>query len=174
MPLPLNALLALKALQIGAGTAISPSRHVALSMLGAAIDYLDGQQDTEGQARLAFYLAARAEALRAIGDPTADRESLKRVCGSAPGSVYEWFMRVEEATEARSGLRSQGSTSPYVRGGGTSREADNDFISPAGRAYRAIEALGLSRSRLTASESRLLEKTTLKELLDKHGIPFAA
>ena len=174
MSLPVNALIALKALQIGSAAAASPSKEVALRMLEQAISWLGASTEEEALARRAFYVAARAEMMRALGDPTSDRDALKSIGKGANGSVYYWYMRLEEATESRTGMRWQGSASPYAAGGGTSQDQDNPYLSSQGRMYRAMKAIGLEEKLLSDSDRRFLERTTLYDLLEKHGIPFAA
>jgi len=174
MTLPVSALIALKALQIGSAAASSPSRETALKMLNQALSWLGTNATPNASDQQAFYHATRAEMMRVLGDPTSDRETLKSVCGDRSGSVYDWYMKLVEATEARTGLRWQGSTSPYAAGGGSSREPDNPHLSSLGRTYRAMQTVGLDQGKLTLSNRRYLEKVTLSHILHKHGIPFTS
>jgi len=175
MTLPVNTLVALKALQIGSAAATSPSRETALKLLDQALSWLEANATPNASDRQAFYHATRAEMMRVLlGDPTSDREALKSVCGDRSGSVYDWYMQLVAATEAQTGIRSLGSTSPYAAGGGSSREPDNPHLSSLGRTYRAMQTVGLDQAKLTLSNQRYLEKVTLAHILHKHGIPFVA
>lgn len=170
MGLTLDVLLALKAFHVGAAAAVSPQRSTALSMLNCAIHQLSERSDSDSGLRLAFYLAARSELLRGSPESLADRAAVQKLSTQLGSSFFDWFMKVENATESITSDKWSGSTSPYAAGGGSNADPENPYISPIGRTIRAIRAVGIAEDDLSAKDRRFLEHATLREMLEKHDI----
>lgn len=173
MSITLDTLLALKAFQIGAAAAISPQREMAHSMLNCAIDQLEQRAGPENKLRLAFYLATRSELLRGSPQSIVDRAAAMTVSRLIGSDFFDSFMRVEEATLSRTVDRIAGSTSPYSGGGGTDMNPDNPFVSMNERTHRTLRAVGGTRLEMSPKDRAFLERATLIEILEKHGISYA-
>lgn len=172
MPIPLEALLALKVFHIGLAAENVASRASVLSMLNCAIDYLSTLSNDESILRLAFYHAAKAEVFRKSGgDPIADRQAAQKLSNNIQSNFYDWYLKVEEATESLTGEGCSGSTSPYAAGGGSNPDPNNPFASYYGRVKRALTKLGLVNE-LSQDQYRFLEKATLLDMFRKHGITY--
>ncbi len=163
MRVPLELLLALKATQLGIAAAGSPHRALARRMLDAAVEQLGGTESPEERLRFFFYLGARAALDReAGGDPVNDRVTLQAARTEAARVFYDWFMRVQNATERTVGIGSFGSTSP----------AGHPYDSPFGRVKWALKEKLMPEARMTQSDVNFLADVSLAALLQKHGIRF--
>lgn len=158
MTLAFDALLPVKAHMVGAASASSPHRNGALSMLSCAIEEFDHRSDEESKLRLAFYLAARADLQRGTPEALTNRASVREISRDISSSFFLSFMKVEEATTALS--RQQWSI-------------DQMPVSTVGSVMTAVAAFGYSYEELSDKERRFLEHVSLRQLLEKHGAPYA-
>jgi len=164
-----NAIIALKALQVGYAAFKSNQHHELLKKLDQVIEtYADHYGEDRNQ-RLAFYLATKAEITRHMSDPTSARQALLNCGQSRAGSVYEWFLLLQEATESRTGYGDTPCMSPYKNNSASTAKASNQISSPKERMFRAMSAIGISKQSLSTKQINFLENVTLVQIMKKHG-----
>ena len=176
MAIPVEKLLALKAFYLGHAAAEKPaSRPTAIAMVTAAIKQLSAQTDRTAAIRLAFYHLLRAEILRHGGDPVPDRHSAQQLCAQIKSPLYEIFMDVEQATMTTK--KACGIQTLYAADDGIKRTqtnvAVNGFEVSVFTYDLACRAIGVDERFFTEREFHFLRKTTIKDMLDKHGVTYA-
>lgn len=176
MAVSTEKLLALKAFYLGHAIAEKhASTATAMAMTSAAIDQLSGKAENQSLLRLAFYHLLRAETLRHGGNPVADRQQAKEICASIGSELYDYFMRIEEATGTKN--RAHGLQDGYIANDGVqvirSYTAGPAFDPVLVRYDIACRAIGANEHALTDRELKFLKHVTLKDMLDKHAISFA-
>lgn len=164
-----NALIALKALQVGFAAFKSNQYHELLNTLEQVIEAYSDQYVEDRDQRLAFYLATKAEITRHTSDPTAARQALLDCNQRRTDSVYEWFMLLQEATESKTGSGDIPNMSPYQANSASRAEPNNQSASPTERMFRAMTAIGISKQSLSTKQIHFLENVTLVQILKKHG-----
>ncbi len=174
MSISVDKLLALKAFQLGTLANANPtSRPSAVAMLDGAIQHLVLKEDSTTVLRLAFYHLARAEMVRYDSDLVTDRQAAQHLCKLIRSELYEYFMRIEEATTRRTREpKRDGAMSAY---GNTCRsEVDILASSSSLRAWLdiALGALDESSATLTPKQAHFVEHTNLSQLFERHGIPY--
>lgn len=171
-------LYVLKAFYLGHAIAEnSASRTIAMAMINAAISQLENSATASGKFRLTFYLMLRAEVARHAGDiPLEDRARIESLCCEINSSMFKLFMMVEACTQERSkayGIQKLIIGNPGVK----PRTADYWEISDyeSGRlSYDSTgEIIGLDSRHLTKDEWSFLWATSLKQLMDDHGLSFS-
>lgn len=177
MLVPIEKLLVLKAFYMG--RAISEKKHnisVALDMAETAIRKFAVRKDNESKLRLLFYLLLKAEILRETPEVVEIRARAREVSQQIGGSVFDYFMAVEDNTQSRKKV--------YAMHVGVVTDEDmkrtDSYTSSDGfnlwtvRYDAACRALGVDRCRLTENENHFLRDVTLKAMLEKHGVEYAA
>ncbi|KMQ76907.1 hypothetical protein [Marinobacter subterrani] len=169
-----HKLLVLKAFYLGQGIA-KKGTYVApaVAMVDAAIAFLEPKQDETSRVRLLFYVLLKAEILRS-NPSVADLRSRARNISRAMGSeMFDEYMAVEEETQTR--VRAGGIQKGVIADQGI--RTTETFLAKYGSFVKtevvdyACKALGI-RS-LSDKEFHFVHKTSLKELLEKHGVPFS-
>lgn len=176
MPIQTEKLLVLKAFYMG--RAISEKKKsisVALDMVETAIRKFAAMNDNESKLRLLFYLLLKAEILRETPKVVEIRASAREVSQQIGGSVFDYFMAVEENTQSRKKV--------YAMHVGVITDEDmnrTDNYTPSDgsnvwtvRYAAACKALGVDGYRLTEKENHFLRDVTLKEMLEKHRVEYA-
>lgn len=176
MTVAVETLLALKAFYLGHAAAEKRSSvPAAIAMASAAIDQLSARKDPTSITRLAFYHLLRAEILRHGGDPVPDRRVAQQLCNQISSSMYEAFMHIEQRT--MSTAKARGIHALQIQDSGIKRTETkvwNDGRKHFFVTYDlACEALGVDESSFTEREIHFLRETTIKDMLDKHGISYA-
>jgi hypothetical protein len=164
-----NALIALKALQVGFAAFKSNHHHELLNTLDQVIESYKNLYGEDRDQRLAFYLATKAEIARHTSDPTSARQALMNCNQSRTDSVYEWFMLLQEVTESKTGYGDIPNMSPYQANSESSAETNNQSYSPTERMFRAMSAIGISKQSLSSKQINFLENVKLVDILKKHG-----
>ena len=163
-------LLVLKAFYMGHAIAERTSiRAPATKMIDAAIEHL---QVAETPHWLAFYLMMRAEIARHDGEPPIEIRARIR---NIDEDMYDMFMVVEQATQRTrklDGIQTLAIVDPGIDRT-ESYVVTNGWESWVVRYDIACRALGISERDISADQREFLSRTTLKELLDSHGVPFA-
>lgn len=163
-------LLVLKAFYMGHAIAERASvRAPATRMIDSAIEYLKGSESSHW---LAFYLMMRAEIARHDGDPPIE---LRAKIRDIDEDMYEMFMVVEQATQRKrklDGIQTLAIVDPGIDRT-ESYVVTNGWESWVVRYDIACRALGISERDISADQREFLSGTTLKELLESHGVPFA-
>jgi hypothetical protein len=176
MSVSTEKLLALKAFYMGHAIA---EKHIikptALAMINAAIARYQNSRETTEKVRLAFYFILRAEILRHEDTPIDDRREAQRICHEIGSSLYEYFMAIENATQSTKRL--DGIQTLSVVDEGIKRTesywATDGWVSWVVRYDIATRALGISERDITVKQRQFLERATLKDMLDKHGVKYA-
>lgn len=169
-------LLALKAFYMGHAIA---QKHAitatAMAMIDSAISHLKCSSESTEQLRLAFYYLLRAEVLRHGGTPTGDRREAQQICETIRSALYDHFMTIESATQSTKRL--EGIQTLYIVDEGIKQTgsywASDGWNSWVVRYDIASRALRIRERDFTEKERYFLEKVTLKDMLDKHGIKYA-
>lgn len=177
MSIPIEKLLVLKAYYLG--HAISEKKVViapALDMVNAAIDYLSNKSDQSNQVRYLFYLLLKAEILRGHSESYKCREEAMLVSYGVAGDPYKLFMAIEEATQTKSKVH--GMQQGLIGDGGVQHRKEFVYVDRLGRTCAgsydaALRAVGIDESHVNDKERHFLHKTNLRELLDKHQVPFS-
>jgi len=175
MAIPIEKLLALKAFYLGHAAAENPaSRQAATAMVTAAVEQLSLQSDRTAAIRLAFYHLLRAEILRHGGNPVPDRRSAQSLCTQINSPLYEIFMDVEQATMTTK--KARGIQALYVEDEGVKRTQTNVVVNGFNVSVftydLACRAIGVDERSLTERELHFLRKTTIKDMLEKHGVMY--
>jgi len=175
MSVEIDKLLALKAFYMGHAIAEKKTNKApALSMVDAAIEHLRKASNPPEKMRLAFYHLLRAEILRHETTPLADRQEAKQICQEIGSSLYDHFMAIENATQGTKEL--DGIQTLYVVDEGIKRTASywvtDGWNSWAVRYDIASHALGVDERSFTEKQRKFLERATLKDMLDKHGVDY--
>lgn len=175
MATPVETLLALKAFYLGhAAAERSASRPTAIAMVTAAIEQLSTLGDRTSVIRRAFYHLLRAEILRHGGDPVPDRYSAQQLCSQFNSSLYETFMDVEQATATIK--KACGIQTLYVQDEGIKRTQTNVVVNgfqvSVSTYDLACRAIGVDDRSFTEREVHFLRKTTIKDMLDRHGVYY--
>jgi hypothetical protein len=176
MPIEDEKLLALKAFYLGHGIAErSVLKHQALSMIDVAIAQLRASVEERAPLHLAFYHILRAEILRHEASPIQDRSEAQRICKSINSNLYAHFMAIEDATQSRKTL--DGIQTLRIVDEGIKRTesywANDGWAVWEVRYDIATHALGVNQRDLSDKQRQFLERASLKELLDGHGIAYA-
>lgn len=176
MAIPVEKLLALKAFYMGHAAAEKrASRPIAIAMVTAAINQLSVQTDHTSLVRLTFYHLLRAEILRHGGDPVPDRHAAQQLCAQIGSPLYEIFMDVEQATMTVK--KARGIQTLYAEDEGIKRTqtnvVTNGFEVSIFTYDIACRAIGVDERSFTEREFHFLRKTTIKDMLDKHGVAYA-
>lgn len=177
MAIETEKLIVLKAFYMG--HAISEKKHniaIALDMVETAIRNFVASQDSQGRLRLLFYLLLKAEILRETPEVVNIRAHAKEISLRIGGRVFDYFMAIEDSTQSRKkvygmqvGVIADEGIKPTV-----SYTVSDGFNVWTVRYDAACRALGVDERRLTEKESHFLRKVTLKEMLEKHGVKYAA
>ena len=122
------------------------SKTMALDMVNVAIDKLRGSIDKENSLRLIFYFLLKSEILRETDEVTSLRKEAKSIAEKTSSESFRLFMAVQEATQTRS--------------------TDSGFQKDM------FANIGIDEQNLSEQECNFLFKTTLKEMLEKHGIEY--
>lgn len=153
-----GTLLALKALFLGRAADVRPyARSAATSMVDAAIRHLTHKRRSHLKLRCAFYHLVRAEILRHGGDPIPDRAAAKRIAAEIHSDLFAQFTRLEAFTL------------PLVEHHRRYGTGDRYVIATTALAY-----LGISRWDISAAQREFLDRITLAEVLENHGIRYPA
>lgn len=162
-------LLVLKAYYLGRAAAGTPVRKaVALEMTDKAILYLGAQSDRQSQVRLLFYQLLKAEINRGDSDALTSRAHAQRTARALGSDMFEQYMSVEGATQSVTKAHGPGQ-GVVANSGVESRKLGGSGLS-VGVYDVACRALGLDEGALTEAHWRFLNRTTLRDLLVKHGI----
>jgi len=175
--IPMEKLLVLKAYYLG--HAIGKKKVIiapALDMVNAAIDYLSNKSDQSSRVRHLFYLLLKAEILRDNSESHKCREEAMLVSYGVDGNPYKLFMAIEDATQTQSKVH--GIQQGLIGDEGVKHRKEFVYIDGLGRprvgSYdAALRAVGVDESDVNDKERHFLHKTNLKELLDKHDVPFS-
>jgi len=176
MAVETEKLLALKAFYMGHSIAAKRIlKDSALAMISAAIDHLKYRTSQAEKIRLAFYHMLRAEVLRYEGSPIEDRKMAKTICDSIGSPLYSHFLAVEDATQSRKKLK--GIQTLYVVDEGIKR-IESYWAGDGWNLWEirydiASHALGVNRRDLTEKQKKFLEKVSLIDLLEAHGVQYA-
>jgi len=174
---PPDKLLVLKAFYMG--HAISEKKHnisVALDMANTAIQKFETTDGSQGKMRLLFYLLLKAEILRETPEVIKIRARAQEVSRQIGGHIFDRYMAIEDSTQSRKrvygmqvGVIADEGIKPTV-----SYTVSDGFNVWTVRYDAACRALGIDEQRLTEKEDHFLRKLTLKEMLEKHGVAYAA
>ena len=171
-----DQLLALKAACLGRAIAEAPVRRVTSApLIASAIAHLAQFGSEVHRRRLVFYLLLRAEINRDSETPIEDRARAMGICQELRSNLYSYFMKIEEATQARrqlDGIQTLRVVDPGIHRT-TMVEGKNGFETWVTRHDLVFEALGLQPSMLKDSERRFVDSVTLADLLRKHQVPNA-
>jgi len=165
-----HQLLVLKAFYMGHAIAEKTAvRAPAVKMIDAAIRHL---AESETPQWLAFYLMMRAEIARHDGEPPIELRARIR---DLDEDMYDMFMAVEQATQRKrklDGIQTLTVVDPGI-------ERTESYVVTSGweswvvRYDIACRALGIAERDISADQREYLSRTTLKDLLESHGVPFA-
>ena len=122
------------------------SKTMALDMANVAIDKLRGSVGKENSLRLIFYLLLKSEMLLETDALASLRKEAKSIAEKTSSDSFRLFMAVQEATQTRS--------------------TDSGFQKDM------FANIGIDEQYLSEQECNFLFKTTLKEMLEKHGIEY--
>ena len=175
MAIDTEKLLVLKAYYMGHAIAEKKQNiPVAIDMVNAAIQYLEAHRTEENEMRLLFYVLLKAEILRETDEAIELRKRAKKISEKIGGNVFSYYMAVEEATQTKS--KAYGIQQGVIANKGVqtleSYTVTDGFNVWVVRYDVACRALGVDEHRLTEKESNFLQKITLKEMLEKHGIKY--
>ena len=170
-----DRLLVLKAYYLG--HAISEnrqSRSTALDMVDAAIEYLRTTNQEENEVRLLFYILLKAEILRDTSDAIVLRKEAQELSQAIPSDAFQHYMAVADATQTKSKVH--GIQTGMIANKGV-QTIESYVVSDGSNAWTvefdaACRALRIGEYRLTKKERHFLQKITLKELLEKHGVTY--
>jgi hypothetical protein len=122
------------------------SETIALDMVDEAINKLNGSTGEQNTLRLIFYLLLKSEILRGTDAEASLREEAKSISEKTGSNSFRLFMKVQEATQAII--------------------MDDDFQN------KVFDKIDIDEQNLSEQEYNFLFKTTLKEMLEKHGIEY--
>ena len=122
------------------------SKTMALDMVNVAINKLRGSIGKENSLRRIFYLLLKSEILRETDAVASLRKEGKSIAEKTSSDSFRLFMAVQEATQTRS--------------------TDSGFQKDM------FANIGIDEQNLSEQECNFLFKTTLKEMLEKHGIEY--
>jgi len=122
------------------------SKTMALDMVNVAINKLRGSIGKENSLRRIFYLLLKSEILRETDAVASLRKEGKSIAEKTSSDSFRLFMAVQEATQTRS--------------------TDSGFQKDM------FVKIGIDEQNLSEQECNFLFKTTLKEMLEKHGIEY--
>lgn len=122
------------------------SKTMVLDMVNVAIDKLRGSIGKENSLRRIFYLLLKSEILRETDAVASLRKEAKSIAEKTSSDSFRLFMAVQEATQTRS--------------------TDSGFQKDM------FANIGIDEQNLSEQECNFLFKTTLKEMLEKHGIEY--
>lgn len=177
MAIDTEQLLALKAFYMGHGIAENRTmKSAAISMIDAAINHFRDRRTPEDRLRLAFYHLLKAEVIRHEGSPIQERLEAQKISEEIGSALYRHFMAIEAATQSTKKL--DGIQNLAIVDEGVKRTKVDRFTTFWGGSFEvrhdiAQQALGISNKALTKNQKRFLEVITLKDMLERHGVPYA-
>lgn len=177
MPVSVEKLLVLKSYYLG--HAISEKKIIfssALEMIDAAIDFLQSKTDRINRRRYFFYILLKSEVLRGTEESIEYRKKAQELSHQIDSySLYKDFMSIEAATQSKH--KSHGWQKGIIGNRGVEHKKQFvyfTYMGPEVGVYdSALRALDLDEKDLSEKERRFLFKVNLKELLEKHNVPFS-
>jgi hypothetical protein len=138
-------------------------------MIDAAIDHLRQSESTQW---LVFYLMMRAEIARQTNESPV---GLRKWIRDLDTDMYEMFMAVEGATQRTKrldGIKEVTIVEPPVV------LTESYLVTDGWRTWvvghdLACRALGIDDDDISAKQREFLGRTTLKDLLESHGVPLS-
>jgi hypothetical protein len=176
MAVQVDKLLALKAFYLGRKILTNPqSVTTARGMIDVAEESLEQRDGNDQKLRLLFYVLLKCEIFRGSDEAVDYRSKAKQLADDIRSNAFEYYMRIEEATQATKEVYGISAVVIADKGiqEGSYREFEDDFgtihqIS----ADNASAAMGVDRARITAKEAKFLDETNLMDMLREHDIDY--
>ena len=166
-------LYAIKAFYLGHAISGRPAvTQDARQLIQEALSHFRTPQTDGDRIAKCFYLMLSAEIERRAGEPPIE---LRNALRETDDECYQLFMRLEEATESRARLEGI-STAVIVKP--PIERTGFHFHSDGFQAWwvahdKALKAFGLRERDLSLDQQSFLSRTTLLELLERHGVRAA-